>query len=189
MFKPFIKKIGEKPVFSSSAFIAVTAAWFASVLNIAFWRFVFSTVEYDGIGTVVFMTAVPAVMFFLMYLIFSLIVVPRAGKPLLMVLLVLSAVANYVMTGLGVYIDSDTIRNVFETNVREATDLMTANACLIVFFTGIVPAVLVGLSEITFKPFKSELKTRLSHVAVGLGIVVLFASFLRKSFNKTPSWQ
>ncbi len=181
MFKPFVKKIREKLVFSSSAFIAILAAWFAFALNIAFWRFVFNTIEYDGIRTVVFVTAVPAVMFFLMYLIFNLIVVPRAGKPLVTVLLVLSAVANYVMTGLGIYIDSDMIRNAFETNVREATDLMTANACLIVFFTGIVPAVLVGLSEITFKPFKSELKTRLSHVAVGLGIVVLFGALSYKN--------
>lgn len=182
MFKPFVKKIREKLVFSSSAFIAILAAWFAFALNIAFWRFVFNTIEYDGIRTVVFVTAVPAVMFFLMYLIFNLIVVPRAGKPLVTVLLVLSAVANYVMTGLGIYIDSDMIRNAFETNVREATDLMTVNACLTVFFTGVVPAVLVGLSTVVFKPFKSELKSRLKHVAAGLCVIALFGALSYKDF-------
>ena len=182
MFKPFIKKIREKLVFSSSAFIAILAAWFAFALNIAFWRFVFNTIEYDGIRTVVFVTAVPAVMFFLMYLIFNLIVVPRAGKPLVTVSLVLSAVANYMMTGLGIYIDSDMIRNAFETNVREATDLMTVNACLTVFFTGVVPAVLVGLSTVVFKPFKSELKSRLKHVAAGLCVIALFGALSYKDF-------
>ncbi len=180
MFKPFIKKIREKLVFSSSAFIAVLAAWFAFVLNIAFWRFVFRTVEYEGFSTIVFLIAVPVIMFFWMYLIFNLIVAPYVGKPLVMILLVASAVANYVMTGLGVYIDSDTIRNVLETNVREATDLMTVNACLIVFFTGVLPAVLVGFVKIGFKPFKQELASRLTRVAVMLGIAGVFAGVTYK---------
>lgn len=136
MLKRFFQKNGEKQVVAGSVFIAAAAAWFAFVLNIAFWRFVFRTVEYEGFSTIVFLIAVPVIMFFWMYLIFNLIVAPYVGKPLVMILLVASAVANYVMTGLGVYIDSDTIRNVLETNVREATDLMTVNACLIVFFYG-----------------------------------------------------
>ncbi len=182
MFKRFFQKNGERPVVAGSVFIAAAAAWFASVLNIAFWRFVFRTVEYEGFSTIVFLIAVPVIMFFLMYLIFNLIVVPYVGKPLVMILLVASAVANYVMTGLGVYIDSDMIRNAFETNVREATDLMTANACLTVFFTGVLPAVLVGFVKIGFKPFKQELMSRLTRVAAMLGIAGVFAGVTYKDF-------
>ena len=180
MLKSPFQKNGERPVVAGSVFIAASAAWFAFVLNIAFWRFVFRTVEYEGFSTVVFLIAVPVIVFFLMYLIFNLIVVPYVGKPLVMILLFASAVANYVMTGLGICIDSDTIRNVMETNVREATDMMTVNACLTVFFTGVLPAVLVGVVRIGFKPFKRELMSRLTRVLAMFGLASVFAGMAYK---------
>lgn len=53
------------------------------------------------------------------------------GKPLIIILIIilllLSSSANFFMYNYGVYIDADMIRNVFETNQREALDLFTLN--------------------------------------------------------------
>ena len=46
-------KIREKLSFSSTVFIFGITAYFAFVLNISFWRFVFRTVEIDSFGAVI----------------------------------------------------------------------------------------------------------------------------------------
>ena len=76
-------KIREKLSFSSTVFIFGITAYFAFVLNISFWRFVFRTVEIDSLGAVIFIISVPVVMFVLLYIIFNLIVVPYIAKPAL----------------------------------------------------------------------------------------------------------
>lgn len=181
MFKGW-NKFRERLSFSSTAFILGITAYFAFVLNISFWRFVFRTVEVDSFGAVIFIISVPVVMFVLLYIIFNLIVVPYIAKPVLIFFLIGSSIANYLMSSYGIFIDSDMIRNAFETNTREALDLVTFPGIMQVFLTGIVPAGIVLFSTISFKPFKRELFSRGLHVLAGLGIVCCFAATSYKEY-------
>lgn len=181
MFK-YWNKFRERLSFSSTAFILGITAYFAFVLNISFWRFVFRTVEVDSFGAVIFIISVPVVMFVLLYIIFNLIVVPYIAKPVLIFFLIGSSIANYLMSSYGIFIDSDMIRNAFETNTREALDLVTFPGIVQVFLTGIVPAGIVLFSTIRFKSFKRELFSRGLHVLAGLGIVCCFAATSYKEY-------
>ncbi|MBR2273385.1 MAG: DUF1705 domain-containing protein [Alphaproteobacteria bacterium] len=60
-----------------------------------------------------------------LYLLFNLIIFPPLAKPLIIVLLLLSAVAYYTMKNLGIIIDSSMIRNMLESNTREALNQVT----------------------------------------------------------------
>lgn len=175
-------EIQKRLSFSCTTFVLAVAAYFTFVLNISFWSFVFKTVHVDDFETVVFVISVPVTMFVLMYAIFNLIILPYIAKPLLVFLLIASSIANYQMLALGIFIDSDMIRNVFETNTREALDLVTFSGMMWVFLTGIVPAVLVSFSTIRFKPFKRELVSRGLHVLAGLGIAGCLAAVSYKEY-------
>lgn len=64
-------------------------------------------------------------------------------KPLLIFFLILSAVISYFNQQMGVLMDVDMIRNVFETDTKEAFELMSAPLLKHVFIYGVLPAIAV----------------------------------------------
>ncbi len=115
-------------------------------------------------------------------LIFNLIVVPRVGKVLLSVLLMTCAATNFMMLKYGVYIDKNMIQNVFETNVREASDLITPSLLFWVGLTGVLPAVLVCWARITYRPWRQEVRYRLFSSLAVLILVGIFAATTFKEY-------
>lgn len=89
------------------------------------------------------------------------------------------------MFNLGVYIDTDMIRNVFETNVREARDLMTWSGFVWVFVTGVIPFMLLMAARIEYRPFLKELKTRL--IWIGLSVLII-GGFAASSYKEYASF-
>ena len=71
-------------------------------------------------------------------------------KPITIFLLITSSATNYMMYKMGIRIDTSMIRNVFETNTREALDLITFSSFLWVFITGIIPSIIVYKTKIYF---------------------------------------
>ena len=167
---------------SSTAFIAAVSAYFSFMLNIKFWQFVFEKVEVSNFSVVIFFLSLPFFVYIPLFWFFSLIVVPRVGKPLVMLLLVLSAASDYALQNLGVVINSDMIRNFAETNLREATDLITMHSVLYVLIVGVVPAFLVYRTKINFRSFGAEVRRRLLFFLAGLAVVGLIAAASYKEY-------
>lgn len=86
------------------------------MLNIKFWQFAFERIEISNFTVAIFAMTLPFFIFIPLFCFFSLIVVPYIGKPLIMLLLVLSAASDYALQNLGIVINSDMIRNFAETN-------------------------------------------------------------------------
>jgi lipid A ethanolaminephosphotransferase len=125
-----------------------------------------------------------------MYIIINVLMVPLLGKFIISLLMITSAVSSYMMYSYGVYVDSDMIRNVFETNAKEAADLVTIWVVLWTFFLGIVPSVLLFLVKIKYKPLKKELKRRLfmailSFITVGIIAALSYKEYV--SFGRNNS--
>lgn len=167
---------------SSTAFIAVISAYFSFMLNIKFWQFAFEIIEVSNLNVAFFTLSLPFFIYVPLFWFFSLIVLPRIGKPLVMILLVLSTASDYALQNLGIVINSDMIRNIIETNVREATDLITLHAVLYTAVVGIIPAILVYRTEIVFQPFKKELCKRLLYFLLGLLSILAIASVSYKEY-------
>lgn len=178
--RSFLKKHGL--VLKSSNLIFFAALYFSFVLNFSFWRHIFRIVDINSISVAVFTVSLLFFIFVPLYLIFSLIIVPYAAKPLLILLLLISSTTNYVMFRYGVLIDADMIRNAFETNTREAMDLVTVSSCLWVFLTGVIPAVLTACLRIEYRPFARELKQRAARCALALGIFLVLAGTSYKEY-------
>ena len=68
------------------------------------------------------------------------------------------------MIKMGGHIDRDMIRNVFETDIREAYELITLPALICVLIFGIILAILICKSKIEFGSFKSKCLKRLCSI-------------------------
>lgn len=149
-----------------------------SILNLSLWRYLLVHLEVTGIKMFFFGISLPVFVFAALYLLLNIFCLPYLTKPLLTGLLLISSATNYFMFNLGVFIDSDMIRNAFETTTREAMDLMSLSAITWIFITGIIPAALLVFTKIEYKSFWKELRFRLfaivgSIVTIG-GIAALF---------------
>lgn len=104
-----------------------------------------------------------------------------AFKALACVLLVSAAGAGYFMSNYGVIIDSSMIRNLAETDVREASPLVTPAMFLHIAIFGLAPALLVVLLPLGRIGWKRQLLMRVSTAVacialVGTTIYVNFAA-------------
>ncbi len=172
----------KKITFSSGRLVLGLSVYFATVLNLSFWRFLWQHLEVGNIATFVFALSLPFFMFIPLYWLFNLIIVPYLAKLLAALLLIISAAANYAMFKLGIFIDSDMYRNIIETNSREALDLVTPPAVLWVLATGVLPAAVVALGKIEYRPFGQELKARLFRSFVLLSVLSGFAASSYKEY-------
>lgn len=172
----------KRPI-SSFWFIALVAAWFVVALNGAFWRAVFARLELTSASVIFAAASLPVVLWLLLVAALGILVWPRVGKPVVAGALVVSAVASYMMWSYGVYIDSDMIANVFQTDAREALDLLTPSAAVWTLLLGVAPAVLVCRAEIRYARPWAEVKRRLALVPLCLIAAVALVGLSYKEIS------
>jgi lipid A ethanolaminephosphotransferase len=167
---------------ASERLILLLAVWFGFALNLGFWRFIAERIEITGGAMLWF--AISLLLFALVVFvwIFSLLLVNPVAKPLIVFLMLLSSAANYGMFRLGIYIDSDMMRNVLESNAREAADFLTPGALLWVFATGVLPAAALALARVEYRSFRREATTRLIFAAAGLTLLACIAATAGKEY-------
>lgn len=105
----------------------------------------------------------------------------RTTKPILIVLLLLSALATYFMDSFGIVISDEMLQNVAQTNPGEARDLLNFKLLAYFFGLGVLPAVLVGRVRLQWRGWGTELLARLKllvpTLVVMIGLILLFGSF------------
>ncbi|MDR0476845.1 MAG: phosphoethanolamine--lipid A transferase [Desulfobulbaceae bacterium] len=170
------------PLIKSQWLIAILTLYFGFVLNLSFWRFIATNLEIDGGRMALFAISLFIVNGVLFGWIFCLTVIKPIAKWLIIPFLLVSSVTNYLMWNLGVFIDADMIRNAVQTNVHEATDLITLSGCLWFLLSGIIPAILFARVRILYRPFARELLSRLLYIGVGAGVVAGFAATSYKEY-------
>lgn len=167
---------------TSQQLILIFTLYFGFVLNTSFWRYAITNIEISNLKVALFAFSLVFFMLCPIFWIFNLLLLPKIIKPILIFFLISCSISNYLMTVYGVYIDSDMIQNAFETNKREAVDLITFSAFLWFFFSGIIPAFLVYKTKIRFLPFKKELFVRLKKVIISILILLCFAATSYKEY-------
>ena len=173
---------GRSLQLTSGRFIVATCLYFEIALNLSLWRFVMANLEINSAMTLIFAVSLPVFLFIGLYLIFNILLWPYIYKPVLVAVIILSSLANYVMYQYGIFIDSDMMRNVFETNQREAFDYVNPSGLLWLLFTGLIPSVLVLKSEVVFQPILKEVGNRSLALLVCLVLLGLMAVTLYKEY-------
>lgn len=103
----------------------------------------------------------------------------RAFKALACVLLICAAGIGYFMSSYGVIVDSSMIRNLAETDVREASPLATPSMFLHIAIFGLAPAIVVALLPLGRIGWRRELAWRLSTALASAAVlaVTLYMNF------------
>jgi lipid A ethanolaminephosphotransferase len=151
------------------------AAYFVAVLNIAFWRQFLAAVAPRTTYELLFVAATMVVAFCLLVLFLGLFALPRVFKPVMTVLLLVSAAAAYFINEYGVVIDVDMVRNVFLTNKAEAADLITIKLFSYILLLGGLPSLLLWACTIAYRPFWQELWFRTKATAALVTVIVVAA--------------
>ncbi|MHC4055912.1 phosphoethanolamine transferase domain-containing protein, partial [Bradyrhizobium sp. 25ACV] len=72
------------------------------------------------------------------------------AKPVLIVLVLCAAGASYFIANYGVVIDKAMMQNVFETDTREACELLNWHMVFSIGLLGLLPAWLIARADIGF---------------------------------------
>ena len=183
-----IAKRGVMPI-SASLVSLIVALWVTALCNTAFWRSALGAVGGLSLHTLPFLGSLFFANLLVIHLGVCLLNWPVIGRPLLAVVLVVSAATSWFESSYGVLIDKTMLRNVFETDTREVAELLNAGLLLQVLFLGVVPALLLFRISTRPRRLSKELAHKLvlaivSLIAIALIVVAFsrdYAGFLRNN--------
>ncbi len=100
-------------------------------------------------------------------------------RPLAILMVVSSSIALYFIQAYGVMIDPSMIENVAETDIAEIRDLINPGILIFVFFTGLIPALVITRLKIVYRGFIKQLALNLINIAGSflVAIIILFSFY------------
>jgi len=126
------------------------ALFFATIGNIALWKTLWGLIDLNSLRSVLFLASLPPLLFCLFNLLLTpLLALPFVRKPLLVVLVVVSAACSYFMLHYKVLIDRSMVQNVFETNQAELNAYLSLPLLLTLLALGVLPATALVLLRTT----------------------------------------
>lgn len=144
------------------------SAFFVLAYNGTFWKTFVSATGGAQLGNV----PVYAGAFLLLVLLFNAILTlfnfRFVIKPVLVALFLGASAASYFMNEYGVVIDSSMVQNVFETDPKEANELLSWRMAETVTLLGILPSLLVWHLPLVFRPMRRDLVAKVAIVAGSL---------------------
>jgi lipid A ethanolaminephosphotransferase len=117
------------------------------------------------------------------FLVLSLLTYRYTTKLVLTAVLLVSATVAYFTQTYRVIIDDEMIRNVVQTDVREAGDLFDPKFLLYIFFLGIVPSVFVWRTRIRSRSFRREVFSKAISIVIALALVFVPVVSLSKYYT------
>ncbi len=103
-------------------------------------------------------------------------------KPVVSLLLLLSAFATYYMWMYGIVVDTPMVINVFQTDAREARDQLSWQLLVTVLLLAVLPMVILWRQHVAYGSFKQQLLTNLGVSAAGLLVSVAFTFWVFQDF-------
>jgi lipid A ethanolaminephosphotransferase len=126
------------------------ALFFATIGNIALWKTLWGLIDLNSLRSVLFLASLPPLLFCLFNLLLTpLLALPFLRRPLLVLLVVVSAACSYFMLHYNVLIDRSMVQNVFETNQAELNAYLSLPLLLTLLALGVLPAAGLALVRTT----------------------------------------
>lgn len=153
--------------------VLLAALYLTATANAAFFRAVADTGLLDGAAGAGFALTLFTAILALNGLLLLLLINRWTARPLLALLLVVSACASYYMWHYRVYLDADMIRNILHTDRKEAGELLSLAAAPWVLAFGVLPALALRRVELKPRTLKRACLLRLPAIGVALLAAVL----------------
>ncbi|QQP95232.1 phosphoethanolamine transferase [Lysobacter enzymogenes] len=165
--------LSYRPTLSVETIVVVASVFFAAFANNAFWRAASAAGAFaDAHGAWVAVCVFAAVVA-ITSLLLGVLLNRWTVKPLLTVLLLVTAGAAHFMSQYGVYLDTGMIRNVLQSDGKESAELFTAGLILPLLLYGVLPAVLLWRVQVKTRPLARALLVRLGLLTASLALAGL----------------
>ncbi|MCY1395131.1 Phosphoethanolamine transferase EptA [compost metagenome] len=138
--------------------------------NVVLWQHLFDITSGDSQG-IVMRVAFGLLIVCIFNIVLTLLAFKWVFKPVLILLLMVSAGVAYFMGQYRVLIDAGMFRNFAETNATEVRDLLSWKLALYIVFLGIVPSIVVWKTPIGFRRWYRELLVKVGAVVVSVGVI------------------
>lgn len=168
---------------TATRLILLVSLFLVAFDNLSFWNKLFSIIGNSSSLNAGFVISNFIFLLALFNLVLSLFAFRYVLKPVLITVLFCAAAVNYFTHSYGVIVNSSMIRNVFETNPREAGELMTLDLFYYMFLLGLVPSVLVYLVKVDYKPLFKEASLRILVLLVSVSAIALTVGLQYKTFS------
>lgn len=102
-------------------------------------------------------------------------------KPVAVAVLMIAAAASYALHGLGIPIDVEFVRNMMQTDVREAREFVTPSLAAYLVLLGVLPSAAFCRLRIEYGPLRREIASRGAVIAIGAVVVGVAVGLTYKS--------
>tara|TARA_R110002167_G_scaffold60515_13_gene170917 strand:+ start:681 stop:2264 length:1584 start_codon:yes stop_codon:yes gene_type:complete len=144
-------------------------------MNYKIWCIYFAARSIDSLTSVSELITFALFLFFLMMALFSIFAFKYLQKPALIFFFLSASIAMYFSNTLNVYFDVDMVANIFETDYREATELIVKPLLVSILLFGILPSLLIYKLEIKHLSVKKQTLQNTALVLISLSAAVLVA--------------
>ncbi len=169
------KRRGLRPAW----LVAGSSAWMATLANVPLWRELAALSLLDQPAGWLLAAALAVVMGALLAALLSLLAWRWTLKPVILLLLVASALAAYFMLAYRIVIDSTMLENVLQTDRREALALFSPRLLLLLLLLAGLPGWLVWRTTVHHRPWPRQLLRNTVAIAVAIAVAagVVLLSF------------
>jgi lipid A ethanolaminephosphotransferase len=172
---------------SSLSFSLAVALAFIGLFNWRFWHETIAVFWTGSLTDALFLASLSILLLFFYTALLSLIPSRRAARIVAMLLFLVGSVAAYSADTLGIFIDKEMIRNLVETDRREATALFNLRFFAYFLMLGVLPAVLTWQTRIASPGRRKDVLYRAMFIIGGSilsGLLVLLFASQYSSFAR-----
>jgi lipid A ethanolaminephosphotransferase len=166
--------IQRRPRLTSEALVLLVSLYFALFSNVRFWSAAITAPARQWPMAV----ALFVLLVSLHVLLLGLLVNRWTAKPLLSVIILVTAMASHFMVAFGLYLDADMVRNVLATDRRESSELLTW-ALLMPLLLGVIPVALLWRVDLIRRPLRKAAgaRTLLLGGAIAASVIAAMAGY------------
>lgn len=124
-------------------FNVIIAIWLGAILNIGFYKKVHLLTPYLGIKATLFLAATVVIVVAIYYAALQILNWKWTAKFFAILLVFIGGFSSYFVNTLGVIVSPDQIQNIVQTDVSEATDLLSLRFALWTIFFVVLPIFLI----------------------------------------------
>ena len=179
-----IAALAGRPRLSLETLLLLASAWLALVANRSFVTAALQGRDPADASAWGLGLALLAGVFALHLLLLAPLATRRTVKPLLALLLVVSALSTYYMQRYGIYLDPTMLRNVLRTDWREAGELLAPSLAAHLLLQAALPLLLLWRVQLQAAPWRRALGRRL---VLAVAAAVLLAGALLSVFQPLAS--
>jgi len=153
--------------------------------NQSLWQGLIQTHSELSLHNTLFLASCAIFLTALFNIIFNLLAIKNLLKPVLIIIIICSALTSYFMDSYGVMIDANMLQNVVETDSSEAVELLNWSFALHLLLWGLLPAWLIYKIDILHAPFFKQATINVFSILMSILAIGLIAAFFYQDYAST----